>query len=88
MWTGIVRLHRRRSICQTAASVTASRSPTTRLHRQLQPRTHVLPTTIAGVTSRRGSQIIVAPVDEDAAASFNELLVFFYAKVVLGESVS
>uniref|UniRef100_A0A0E0QXF9 Uncharacterized protein n=1 Tax=Oryza rufipogon TaxID=4529 RepID=A0A0E0QXF9_ORYRU len=40
MWTGIVRLHRRLSICQTAASVTASRSPTTRLHRQLQPRTH------------------------------------------------
>uniref|UniRef100_I1QTC1 Uncharacterized protein n=1 Tax=Oryza glaberrima TaxID=4538 RepID=I1QTC1_ORYGL len=29
---------------------------------------------------RDRSQIIVAPVDEDAAASFNELLVFFYAK--------
>uniref|UniRef100_A0A0E0IQH5 Uncharacterized protein n=1 Tax=Oryza nivara TaxID=4536 RepID=A0A0E0IQH5_ORYNI len=37
-------------------------------------------TSLLTIVSKLGSQIIVAPVDEDAAASFNELLVFFYAK--------
>jgi hypothetical protein len=90
------------------------------LHRQPQPQAHIVPTTIAGVTSRRGndisphhslqawfccsissfydlfaitgSQIIISPVDEDAAASFNELLIFFfmlmYISVLENESLS